>query len=313
MNPPTPATVLMFIVLAVLAVAPFFAIELDQPFIFFLLIQLMILALAASGLNILLGYAGLPSFGHAALVGIGGYCAAIIAIEFDNINFIFISTWMQILVGGIVAVVISVGMGAISLRTRGIGFILITLALGQMLFYFCVSLEFLGGDDGTTIPRLTNPTGFNFYYTVLFLLILSLGFSAWIRQTKLGHALIGGAINEERMAALGFSLRRIRLFSFAISGAMCGVSGSLMVQHTAFISPASMAWNYSAELVAIVLLGGAGTIAGPILGAGIFVILEELLSDFTNHWRIIFGPLIIVIVLFARGGVAGWINEKPRG
>lgn len=310
MNRTEPAVVVMLVVFAALAAGPLLAAVLEQPFVLFLLTRLMILAMAAAGLNMVLGFAGLPSFGHAALMGTGAYAAGIAALEAGGISGWFAAVWGQAVVATLAAAVVAFAMGAISLRTHGIAFILITLALGQMLFYVGVSLERYGGDDGTIIPSAVSAGSAEFYYSVWMLLSVVTVGAAWVRASPFGSVLRGGAVNESRIAAVGISLTHVRLAAFTASGAICGLAGALMAHQTAFISPATMSWTHSAELVAMVLLGGAGTVAGPLLGAGAFVVLEELLSGFTVHWRIVFGPLLVLVVLFARGGLAGWINGR---
>lgn len=310
MTRPGPATVAALLVLAVLATGPLLATALGQPFLLFLFTRLMILAMAAAGLNIVLGFAGLPSFGHAALMGTGAYAAGMVALEAGGGSGWLAAAWAQAAVAMAAAAAAAFAMGAISLRTRGIAFVLITLALGQMLFYVGVSLERYGGDDGTTIPSAVSAGSSGFYYAVLGVLALVVAGTAWLRGTPFGFVLRGGAANESRIAAVGIHLARVRLAAFATSGAVCGLAGAMMAQQTGFVSPAAMSWTRSAELVAMVLLGGAGTVAGPVLGAGAFVVLEELLSEFTAHWRIVFGPLLVLVVLYARGGLAGWIDGR---
>ena len=304
-----PSTYVMICFLAALATAPILSLILEQPFLLFILIRLMILAIAAAGLNLLLGFSGLPSFGHAAIVGIGGYTAAILSIEISSDSLGWLSSiWSQIIIAAVSASIASFVIGVISLRTRGIAFILITLALGQMLYFLCISFEIYGGDDGTTVPININSNGLPFYYGVLLALIIIIAIKLWIRESLIGFILRGAAINESRISSLGYYVVRIRLVAFLVSGAICGISGALALQQNAYISPSSMTWAHSVELAAMVILGGAGTLAGPILGAGVFVALEEILSEFTSYWKIIFGPLLVFVVLYARGGISGWID-----
>lgn len=305
-----PETTVLLLVLAALALGPLLAMILEQPFLHFLLTRLMILAIAAVGLNLILGIAGLPSFGHAALMGSGGYVAGIITLEASG-NYLT-QGWIQVLMATAVAAIVATAMGSISLRTRGIAFILITLAIGQMLFYVGVSLDRYGGDDGITLSTPLATGGVAFYYSVFTILAGTLAGTAWLRQTPFGIALRGGAVNELRVYAAGIRLARLRLAAFTLSGATCGLAGALSVHHTQFLSPAMLNWTRSAELAAMVVLGGAGTLAGPLLGAGAFVVLEELLSGFTEHWRIVFGPLLVLVVLYARGGMVGWIEGRER-
>ena len=311
----SPATTIAIVLLALLAAAPVLAGAAGEPFWLFLLTRLMLLAVAATALNWVMGFAGLPSFAHAALVGVGAYAvgiAAAVAAEGSP----WLSAWLQFPVAALAAGATAAVIGAISLRTRGIAFILITLAFGQMLFYGGVALEPFGGDDGMT---LAHPSGAGavdlgpgpvLYYAVLALLAALLAATARMAQTPFGLALRGGAINEARLGGLGVPLKRLRVAAFTASGAVCGLAGALAANHAGFVSPASMGWSRSAELVAIVLLGGAGTVSGPLFGAAAFVVLEELLSGFTEHWRIVFGPLLVLVVLFARGGLGGLLNGR---
>lgn len=302
----SPAVAAAVALLVALAAGPLLAAAIAQPFVLFLLTRLMILAIAATGLNLVLGIGGLPSFGHAALVGVGAYAAAIVALQAGG------GAWSQAAWAVAAAAVAAFAMGAISLRTRGIAFILITLALGQLLFYVAAALEPLGGDDGINVPAADLGGGVGFYYAVFAVLAAATAATARVRATPFGRVLRGGAINEDRIAAAGIGLPRVRLAAFAASGAVCGLAGALTTLHTAFASPAAMTWTRSAELVAMVLVGGAGTVAGPLFGAAAFVALEELLSGFTTRWHLVFGPLLVIIVLAARGGIAGWIDGRTR-
>ena len=303
----SPANVIAALLFAALLAAPVAALALDQPFLTFLLTRLAILAVAAAGLNLVLGCAGLPSFAHAALFGVGAYAAGIAVVEAGD-------TWVaappvQLALSAAVSAAVGVAVAAVALRARGIAFILITLALGQMLFYVGVALEPYGGDDGLTLPS-SKVARLPLYYAALASLAAVLVGTAWLRRTPLGLALRGAAVNEARIAAAGIPLRRAYIAVFAVSAGICGVAGGLEAMHTAFVSPAALSWTRSAELVAIVLVGGAGTAAGPLFGAGTFVLLEELLSGVTAHWRIALGPLLVLVALYARGGIAGWIEGR---
>lgn len=309
----TPATIVTIVVLALLAAAPVLAGA--EAFWLFLLTRLMLLAVAATALNWVMGFAGLPSFAHAALVGVGAYAVGIAAAAAAE-GSPWLSAWLQFPVAVLAAGTAAAVIGAISLRTRGIAFILITLAFGQMLFYGGVALEPFGGDDGMTLAHPSTAgvvdlgPGPALYYVVLALLAVLLALSARLAQTPFGLALRAGAVNEVRLRGLGVPLKRLRVAAFTASGAVCGLAGALTANQAGFVSPASMEWSRSAELVAIVLLGGAGTVSGPLFGAAAFVVLEELLSEVTEHWRIVFGPLLVLVVLFARGGLTGLLNGR---
>ena len=310
MTRPSPSNAVALLLLAALALAPALAHALGQPFVVFLLTRFVILGITAAGLNLVLGDAGLPSFAHAALFGVGTYAAGIAVVEAGAGGTAWIAApAAQLALGGAAAAAAALGIAAVALRARGIAFILITLAAGQMLFYVGVALEPYGGDDGMTLPA-PGLDPLPLCYAALAVLVVVLAGMAWLRRTPLGLTLRGGAVNEPRMAAFGLPLRRVHLAVFAASGAICGVAGGLEAMHATFLSPAALSWTRSAELVAVVMLGGAGSVAGPLLGAGAFVALEELLSGVTAHWRIVLGPLLVLVALGARGGIAGWIDGR---
>jgi branched-chain amino acid transport system permease protein len=254
------------------------------------------------------------SFGHAAYLGIGGYAVGILAHE--GILSGFIQWPVAIAVSALFALVI----GALSLRTRGVYFIMITLAFAQMTYYIAAGMERYGGDDGLTINRrsqfgdlinLSNKTAF--YYVCLACLFGGV-FLVWrIVNSRFGLAVQGARSNERRMQAIGFPTYRYRLVCFVIAGAMCGLSGALLANHTDFISPATMYWTRSGDLMVMVILGGMGTLFGPVIGAIAFLVLEEALSRVTEYWALIMGPLLLLIVLYARGGILGILETRKFG
>lgn len=270
-----------------------------------LMSRVMILAIAALSLDLILGVGGLVSFGHAAFVGLAAYSTGILIQE--GIGDLFISLPVALVVCGLFGLF----TGYVSLRTRGVAFIMITLAFGQMAFFLAQSLYVYGGDDGMTIPgRMTlaglpllkNNTAF--YYFVfawlagLFVLVRA------IVASRFGRALRGARDNATRMAALGYDVMKIRLAAYVMAGMMGGVAGLLLVNQTEFVSPAYMAWQRSGELIFIVIIGGLGSLWGAIAGAAAFLLLEEGLSNMTEHWKLIFGAMIVVFVLFTRGGLS---------
>lgn len=310
------ATVLVAAALFVALVAAVpAALFLHEPYLLFLFGRLAILALAAVGLNLVLGHGGLPAFGHAGFVGVGVYTVGITATEG-----VLSSGWAQFGIAAVLGALVATFTGALSLRTRGVAFLMITLAFGQMLFYGAVALERYGGDDGMVLPQPSRLAGFalqrgsvTVYAVAVLLLALSLYASWRVMRSPFGAVLRGAAVNERRMQAIGISVFRFRLVAFALSGAICAVAGALLANHGAYVSPASMSWMRSVELAVVVLLGGAGSTFGPLFGAAAFVLLEEALSGFTEHWRIVFGPLLLLVVLAAPGGIAGLLSGRRHG
>ncbi len=219
-------------------------------------------------------------------------------------------TWpLAMLVTGLLALVI----GAVSLRTGGVYFIMITLAFAQMLYFFFVSLEAYGGDDGLSlygrsrIPGIDLSADAAFYYVCLGAVVAFLGLGHRLVGSRFGRVIVGVRENERRMTALGFPTYRYKLACFVIAGATAGLAGALIANQTEFVSPSLMHWTRSGEIMVMVILGGMGTLFGPVLGAAVFLLLEEVLSTWTEHWMIVLGPLLIFFVLFARHGMYGWI------
>ncbi len=296
------------------ALVPVAALVLDQPFYMVVAQRIMILAIAALSLNLLMGYGGMISFGHAVYVGIGAYAVAIPAF-YGVTNGV---AQLAIVVG--VSALVALVFGAISLRTRGVYFIMITLALAQMMFFLGVSLDVFGGDDGLNIDQRSTVFGLidlnhrpSFYYLVFVALAVALYLCHRLVNSRFGMVIQGARSNEARMQAIGFPTLRYRLTVFVIAGVMAGVAGALLANHTDFVSPDMMHWTHSGELIFMVLLGGMGSLAGPVVGAAIYLLLEEVLSGWTVHWQLIFGPFLIAVVLFGRGGLLGLLAKMGRG
>jgi branched-chain amino acid transport system permease protein len=308
--------------LAALAVAlllPAVALGLDKPFFVSLASRALIYGLAAASLDLILGFGGMVSFGHAAFFGAGAYTVGILfAHGFEGSAFLGLMpgsdsalvVWpLAMLVSGFLALVI----GAVSLRTGGVYFIMITLAFAQMLYFFFVSLETYGGDDGLSmygrsrLPGLDLSDDATFYYVCLALLLLFLWLGRRLTKSRFGMVVAGVRENERRMAALGFPIYRYKLACFAIAGAVAGLAGALNANQTEFVSPSLMYWTKSGEIMVMVIMGGMGTLFGPVFGAAAFLFLEDLLSTWTEHWMIVLGPVLILIVLFARRGIYGWL------
>jgi branched-chain amino acid transport system permease protein len=270
----------------------------------------LILGLAAISLGLLIGVAGMVSFGHAAFLGIGAYAAGIAASH-------GLGTLSVALPAALAAsALFALATGAIAVRTHGVYFIMITLAFGQMAFFVATSLAPYGGDDGLSWPTRTLVLGTRLleHETVFFYVTLAVALAAYVLVSRLtaarfGRVLRGLTASEPRMQAIGFAPYRFRLTAYVIAGALCGLAGFLLGNHAEFVSPAYMHWQRSGELIVAVLLGGTGTVYGPLLGAVAFVLLEETLSRLTEHWKAILGPILVIVVLFAKGGMAGGIEQ----
>jgi len=286
----------LFVLMALLpAVAP----ALGGGYFLFIGERAMIFAIAAVSLELLIGVAGLISFGHAAFLGIGAYAAGILASHGHG-------TLSLALPAAIVtSALFALLTGSIAVRTRGVYFIMITLAFGQMAFFVATSLAPYGGDDGLTWPTRTLILGTRvlkseavFYYVALAALGAVYLVAGRLVGSRFGRVLRGITDNERRMEAIGFAPYRYRLTAYVVAGATCGLAGFLLGNQVEFVSPAYMHWQRSGELILMVLLGGSGTLYGPILGALAYLLLEEGLARFTEHWRVIVGPLLVLLVLF---------------
>lgn len=289
-----------------LAAVPVLATAFEEPYYIDLVRRVMIFGIAAVSLNLILGYGGLVSFGHAAYLGVGGYAVGIFA--YYGVH----SGWLQWGVAILASALVALVIGAISLRTRGIYFIMITLAFTQMLYYLGISVDEYGGDDGMRLKvksqfsglvDLDNPTAF--YYLVLALLLGAIYLVHRLVNSRFGMVMRAAKSNEARSRAIGFSPYLYQLAAFVISGAICGVAGALLANHTSYLTPSFMEWTRSGEIMFMVILGGMGTAPGPALGAFALLIIEDLLAGWTQHWQIILGPLLILSVLFFRRGLAG--------
>ncbi|HUB97775.1 MAG TPA: branched-chain amino acid ABC transporter permease [Stellaceae bacterium] len=297
----------------VLAGVPAVAALEDQPFYLDLFTRVMVFGIAAMSLDLILGYGGLVSFGHAAYLGLGSYAVGILG--YFGVTDGFVQFGTAIAVSSLAALFI----GAVSLRTSGVSFVMITLAFAQMLYFLFISLNMFGGDDGMSITQhsgfgpidLGNPT--IFYYLVFAVLALFFWGASRLVDSRFGMVLRGAKSNARRMTALGFPVFRYRLTAFVISAAMCGVAGALLANQLLFVSPAIMQWNRSGEIIIMVILGGIGSLFGSLLGAFVYVMLEHELSALTEHWLVILGPLLILVVLFAKGGLMGLLPRGARG
>ena len=301
-------------VLALIALLPVYCALTGNYFLMSLFTRILILAMAAVSLNLIMGFGGMVSFGHAAYLGIGGYVVGILAKEGIGAGLI---QWPLALAA---SALFALGVGALSLRTRGVYFIMITLAFTQMIYYVAIGLDRYGGDDGLTIYKRSSfgdtidlSNRMQFYYLCLALL-LGVVYVVWrIVNSRFGMVIQGARSNDRRMRAIGFPTFRYRLVCFVISGAICGLAGVLLANHTAFISPAIMHWTRSGDLIVMAVLGGMGSVIGPVVGAVALLVLEEGLSRLTEYWPIILGPMILLVVLYARGGIDGFLTGMRRG
>lgn len=303
-----------------LAALPAVAVWVDNPFLLTFATRVLIYAIAAAALDLIVGYGGLVSLGHAAFFGIGAYTVGILthhASEGTDIPFIpgewagslsvFVQFPLAVLTSGLAAFVI----GALCLRTRGVFFIMITLAFAQMLYFFMISLPTYGGEDGlniwdrSQIPGLDLYDDMTLYYLAFGFLIVTMWLLRRIVRSRFGIVLQSARQNETRLTTLGVPVTRYRLIAFAIAGAFAGLAGALMANLLEFVGPGLMHWTRSGEFLIIVILGGLGSLFGPVAGAAVLLGLEEILASYTDHWGLILGPVLIAVVLFARGGIWG--------
>ena len=297
----------LFLILAALPLAARFGAE---SYILSVATRVVVIAIAALSLDLILGFGALVSFGHAAFLGIGAYAVGILSSH--GITDIMAQAGIALLAAALFAL----ATGAISLRTKGVYYIMISLAFGQMLYFFAVSLSAYGGDDGITLAKRSTFAGLDllknnasFYYLALVVLAGAYLFTLALVGSRFGRVLIGTRENPERMRAIGFEPFRYQLTAYAISGMICALAGVLLANQAEFVSPAYMTWQRSGELLVMVILGGIGTLYGAILGATAYLLLEDSLSHITEHWKMIFGPLLILVVLFGRGGIAGALRR----
>jgi branched-chain amino acid transport system permease protein len=303
-------------VLVLLGILPPTFYMTGNPFYLDLATRLTILAIAAVSLNLILGFGGMVSFGHAAYLGLGAYAVGIPAHHWlygglESWGLATTSGLVQIPLAIAVAALFALVTGAVCLRTKGVYFIMITMAFAQMVYYLFISIEEYGGDDGLVIDTrselplvsLDNPLQlFGLAYVSLIVAILLVRI---IVNSRFGMVIQGAKGNNERLVTLGFNTYAYRLVAYVISGAMAGYAGALLGNFTTFISPEMMDWARSGELLFMVILGGVATLAGPVIGAAVFIVVEEVLSSFTIYWHLPFGFMLMAIVLFGRGGIMG--------
>lgn len=314
----TPRGIATAVILLVMAALPLLTQAFDQRYLLSIGTRIVIWSIAAVSLNMILGYGGLVSFGHAMFFGIGGYAVGILSAHGIS------SGWIQWPIALLAAIAWAGLIGALSLRTRGLYFIMITLAFAQLVYYVGSGLEAYGGDDGLNISRSRFPGLIDlrdkatFYWLCFALLCASLWFCSRYANSRFGLVIRGAKSNELRMTALGFPVFRYRLAAFTISGAFGGLAGILLANEGAYISPAMMSWVKSGDLIVIIVLGGMGTLFGPLYGTIAFFVLEEALPPILNlahkgwgeYWMIVFGPLLVLIALYARGGIDSLLGRR---
>jgi branched-chain amino acid transport system permease protein len=306
----TADTVVPVLLFAGLALLPFAG---GETFILDRLIRIMAFAVAAIGLDLILGYGALISFGHAAFIGIGAYAVGILAAHGINEAAVALPV-------ALIAAMLFAGLtGLVALRTKGVYFIMITLAFGQMVFFTASSLAPYGGDDGLTIrmrdtmfgyPLLDNRLAF--YYVAFACLLASYLLCRSIVAARFGRVFRGARENPARIASIGFDAHRFQLAAYVISGGLGGVGGFLLANVTDFVSPAYMSWQRSGDLLIMVIFGGMGRLYGAVIGAIVYLLAEEKLAQYTEHWRLWFGPILVAVAVFAPGGLIGVAQKLAR-
>ena len=316
-------TIITLVVMALLAVLPPVFYLTGNAFYLDLATRLTILAIAAVSLNLILGYGGLISFGHAAYLGIGAYAVGIPAHHWlygglESLGLATTSGYVQIPLAIGVAALFALVTGAICLRTKGVYFIMITMAFAQMMYYAIVSIEESGGDDGLVIdtrselPFIDLDDPLQLFGLAYVSLVVAMLIVRMIVNSRFGMVLRGAKGNNERVVMLGFNTYLFRLTAYVIAGAMAGYAGALLGNFTTFISPEMMDWGRSGELMFMVILGGTATLVGPVIGATLFIVLEEVLSSLTVYWHLPFGLLLLAVVLFGKGGIMGMLRADKE-
>ena len=313
----------LFFALA-LPVVALIANQMGEVFYISLVTRIAILALAATGLNLVLGLGGMVSFGHAAFFGIGGYVAGILASHASDgttiLSWFSGSDQMLIIwpVAMLIAGLIALPIGIISLRTSGVYFIMITLAFAQMIYYFAISWPAYGGEDGLSLAMRNSFPGVNtlkplsFFLIAYAALMVVLFLFSRFRNSRFGAALEGARQNELRLSSVGIAPLRIRLVAFVLSAMITALAGALFVDLNRFVSPSMFSWHMSGELIVLIILGGTGRLFGPLIGAVLYVLFEFALGGMVEHWQLFFGLILLGVVMFARGGIIGLFAGKLR-
>ena len=304
---------------------PAWAYMADEPFTITLMTRAAIFALAAVGLNLILGIGGFVSFGHAAFFGLGGYVMGILAWHAQNYSPLL--EWPLLIEGTnsmpviwllsiILSAFLALVIGAVSLKTSGVYFIMITLAFAQMMYYFSISWSAYGGEDGMSIyvrnefPGLNTLDPIQFYFLCLMLLLASLWLVSSLIKSPFGLALNAARQSPQRVQAVGLDMHRLQLFAFVVSGAITGLAGALFADLNRFVSPNMFSWQLSGEFIVFIIIGGVGRLFGPVVGALVFVGLEHFLGGISDFWHIYLGVILLLIVLFSKSGLIGLIAKK---
>ena len=312
------AAIAFLIILAVTPVALYYS---GKTFWIDIFTRLVILAIAASSLYLLLGVAGLASFGHAAYMGLGAYAVGspVHYATFGGAEWLAsYNGWWQFFLAIAVSALFALITGAISLRTRGVHFIMITMAFSQMIYYALVSLEEYGADDGLSVyaaselPLVDLENPLHLYGICFVSLLFVLLIVHRLRHSHFGRVLQAAKQNETRVLASGINPFTYQLTAFVIAGVIAGFAGALMANFTLFISPGMVEWSRSGELMFMVILGGSHHLLGPLIGSTLFILLEFVLSRWTVYWHLPFGMLLLLVVLFGRGGVLGILRGRGR-
>lgn len=320
-------TLLNASLMAALLLFPLYAWATDEPFLITLATRAVILAIAGVGLNIALGFGGLVSFGHALFFGLGGYAMGILAYHAQT--YTSLTDWpltipgtnsMPViwLVATLTSALAALAVGALSLRTTGVYFIMITLAFSQMFYYFAISWPAYGGEDGLSIyvrngfPGLNTMDPIQFFALCYALLALILVFTSRLARSNFGLMLGAARQNEARVAAVGQRPYRLYLIAFTLSGAITGLAGALFADLNRFVSPVMFSWQTSGEIMVFVILGGVGRVFGPVAGAALFILLEHSLGGLSDYWHIYLGAILLGTVLFARGGLFGLLAGRGQ-
>ena len=300
------------LVLLALIALPFVANVFGEAFYIALATRILIFALAATSLNLILGFGGMVSFGHAAFLGVGAYTVVILS------QMGVVDAWVAWPTAMVVAGLFALLIGAVSLRTQGVYFIMITLAFAQMMYYLVVSFKAYGGDDGMSLPARSR-IGFldmfndtHFYYATLLACVAVLVLIARVLNARFGHVLQAIRENEVRMQSLGYAVFRYKLCAFVMSGSLAGLAGALLANQSGFVSPAMMQWSQSGMLMMMVILGGVGHLYGGVWGAIVFLLLEETLSHFTIHWQLGLGALLLMVVLLLPNGLTSALTHLRK-
>lgn len=314
-RPRRAAAIATIVLLAIGVAVPIYGALAGDTYTVTMVSRMLVFALAAVGLNIALGFGGMVSFGHAMYMGLGAY--AVLMLSAAGVY----NGWLQLLVLLAVVAAVATVVGWVALRTQGIAFIMITLAFAQLFFFVFVSLKAYGGDEGMSLAR---PSDFGaltsnrtaLYYSLLATLVAATYGSYRLVRSRFGLVLRATRINERRVKAVGTPPLPYRLAAYVVSALICAVAGFFLANLTGFVSPAYAAWTVSGELIVMVVLGGVGTVVGPVVGAVGLLLVEEVLKAFTEHWMIVFGPLIVVMVLLLRRGLWSLLpgsHDEPGG